>query len=209
MSIVLDMDETLLHVFTNLVYLDDLNFETTLQTFQVNSLDGKQMWGVYRPGLGEFLKYITENFENVFVWSAGTRAYVEPIIKSVFSFYDVPMPTMILSRGHCRYLNGKYHKPLIDLKIFWNIEQNKNLDIRRTLIVDDRNYTFLMNPYNALQIPPFHPGGDDRNNVDILDIYDTDDRELFRLIQWFDEVNIKDSPDFTAIKKLWKVGYGY
>lgn len=209
MSIVLDMDETLLHVFTNLEYLDDLNFIETFQPFQVKSLDDKPLWGLHRPGLGEFLKYITENFENVFVWSAGTHAYVVPIIKSVFEFYNLPPPTMILTRGHCRYYNGKYHKPLVDLKIFWYIEQRKVLDINRTLIVDDRNYTFLMNPFNALQIPPYHPGGPDRNNVNIPKIYNPDDRELFKLIQWFKEVNIKDAPDFTVLKKLWKVGGEY
>lgn len=210
MSIVLDMDETLVHCFSDIKFLEDPNFKTKLQTFSFRLGDGSQIWGVCRPGLGEFLKYVTANFENVFIWSAGTDEYVVPIIRIIFNMYNVPAPKMILTRRHCRIAKDEtYHKPMIDLKNIWYVKHGKVLDLNRIFIVDDRHFTFLMNPFNGIQIPPFHPGGSHREKLDLQDMEDSEDWSLEYLINWFEDVNIKDAKEYISLTKPWLLGPQY
>ena len=138
--------------------------------------------GVYRPYLKDFLDCCLETFDNVIIWSAGRRKYVERVCSLLF---DENQPYQILSYNDCKEgENGSCVKPLSD--IFTDAINERN-----TLIIDDRETTFEKNKDNGILIPPFE--------CEFKNIEKCKDVCLLKLILFFNTYEFKECKD---VRKL-------
>ena len=144
-TLVLDLDETLVYLMPNNIYLtEDGKISETRHTL------------IFRPGLIEFLKKMKCIYELV-IFSFGTLEYVDSVIKIIEKnekFFE-----HVLYRQHATVNNGEYIK---DLSLL-----GRNL--KNILIVDDISQVFKLQEKNGICIKAFY--GDivtDRNTLKIL-----------------------------------------
>ena len=137
-TLVLDLDETLIHYKTDL----SQNYEKT-----------KKNMLILRPDLILFLKEMKKIYELV-LFSYATYEYIERIIKIIESkekFFDY-----ILDRRHITYENGCYIKNLSLI----------GRDLRNIIIIDDKPQAFKLHYQNGILIKPFY--GDCINDKNVL-----------------------------------------
>ena len=144
-TLVLDLDETLIYLMPNNIYLsEDGKIGETRHSL------------IFRPGLIEFLKKMKSLYELV-IFSFGTLEYVDSVIKIIEKnekFFE-----HVLYRQHATVNNGEYIK---DLSLL-----GRNL--KNILIVDDICQVFKLQEKNGICIKAFY--GDivgDRNTLKIL-----------------------------------------
>lgn len=219
-TLVLDLDETLVHSWENPTFLEGLKIysdPTTYRRFHpmgeqqiaysmlLDVAPGKQsrIWGLYRPHVYEFLAFCSEYFENVIVWSAGLRDYVNEISK-IFSEAGLRFPKMIWSREHCSNYQGLYHKPINNIitDLANRPFSSFHIDPRWTLIVDDKIHTFKENPQSGVLIPPYHPGKDNPGKIPSMnDLLDRSDNALLKLKAWLERPEVRDASDIRNVDK--------
>lgn len=208
-NIVLDIDATLVHThghfekFTMLdIYSDveKIKYRKRLYHMKLydveNSGDGSLLkyGGIYRPYLREFLDYCFDNFENVVIWSAGKKKYVEEMCSILFPLRE-QTPLLIYTYDDCDTSNGDENikKPLS--KLFKDKRCNGKLNEKNTIMIDDRDDVVDQNPKNAIIIPIFE------SDMSIEDIENHDDICLIKLMAWFSLVKFKNCNDVRKIKK--------
>jgi len=208
-TIVLDLDETLAFSQQN-PHLDQIGIYSNPQLFRlfhpqsqkqicyslVVDANGTPMriWGIIRPGVEDFLRFAQSYFENIIIWSAGIHSYVEGICKEIFRISGLNMPRLIWSRNNCVAEPGYFHKPL-ELLMNELRESHIRIDPKKTLILDDREYTFLRNPENGVLIPPFRPGDS------IEELINRSDRSLYQLMDWLNRTEVLNAEDYRLLDK--------
>ena len=106
-NIVLDIDATLVHTHGDIEefkMLDVYNDSTKLKyrrklynmkLYDVGLFPGTgsvtKLAGIYRPYLKEFLDFCFEYFDNVVIWSAGKKKYVEKMCQIMFPLENKPL----------------------------------------------------------------------------------------------------------------------
>lgn len=174
-TLILDIDQTLLCTYDNEEAFKDLKImkdKTCLDikertyTFKLFDLDGNkgkgvaiELWGVYRPGLKQFLRFCFAYFLHVVIWSAGQYDYVHAICAKMF--VGLNQPKAILTQRDCENMNRRYTKPIV------KVANILNVDVSTIVILDDRVYTFNPNPDNGILIPEYNPeqkGGNTRES---------------------------------------------
>lgn len=105
-------------------------------------------WGVMRPHGRKFLIFADKYFKEIIVWSAGLPKYVENIVSKLF--WGLRKPRIVFTRDHVKEVpdpQGAYMaKPLTDLP---------DIDLAKTLALDDRVTTFYFNPENGVALPAY------------------------------------------------------
>lgn len=202
-AIVLDLDETLVHSFTDIKRYHELGLNKlsglTPRTYSMHMRDvvtprGQgtitPMWGIIRPHVKEFILFCFSYFKVVIVWSAGKYGYVHDIVKILF--VDMPQPHAILTRDDCTKLDGNYDKNLN--KLFNCQDLGKYVRPTNTLIIDDRLVSFSTCPNNGVLIPPYSPKPRISNMK-------SDDITLLQLRAWFLQDAVKESGDVRYLTK--------
>lgn len=140
-TLVLDLDHTL--VFPSNKKPDGPSFDVTI------CLDGQyqQIWVVERPYLREFLDALHLEYELV-VFTAGIGEYGRAIVSQIDRDGRI---AHVLHRRHCTPLEHSGGEASLYVKDLSRLGR----DLRRTIIVDDREYSFLFNFANGQFIPPF------------------------------------------------------
>ena len=144
-TLVLDLDETLIYLMPNNIYLTD-----------EGKIGETRHSLIFRPGLIDFLKKMKSIYELV-IFSFGTLEYVDSVLKIIEKkekFFE-----NVLYRQHATVNNGEYIK---DLSLL-----GRNL--KNIIIVDDISQVFKLQEKNGICIKPFY--GDvvsDRNTLKIL-----------------------------------------
>jgi RNA polymerase II subunit A small phosphatase-like protein len=132
LSLVLDLDETLVHA----------NFTPPeVYDFTIDVQSGGQHYTVYiqkRPGVDEFIRTVAREFD-LFIFTASHLSYALPVMQGILPCF---LPRRILWRGHCRLVNGYIGK---DLTIF-------RRDLARVVLVDNSPQSFLLQPQNGVPI---------------------------------------------------------
>ena len=213
-SIVLDLDETLVHCFHDIrfvhsygIYTDPEMLDLFFPVDQPNrcfdiyipeqeGMTEGSLWVLKRPHLDTFLKYIHNNFDNIYVWSAGTQTYVEQVCYNLFDAYKCPKG--IFSRPFCiSDYRGNLYKPLVNIhKLLGSVT---GFDLQTTFVLDDRKSTFRDNPENGILIPQWHPSPDKQPTLEQL--LDTSDNNLLKLIRWFEQPEVKNAKDVRLLDK--------
>lgn len=205
-TLVLDLDETLVHSWEDPEFLNEFQIYTDPEKFRFfhpsddvhiaysMELPSSLVWGIHRPHLNRFLNTISKHY-NVIVWSAGIRPYVNEIVKNIFLDAGVRPPALVWAREQCRNYKGLYHKPIADLtkgKLF-----TIHVDPSQTMIIDDRLHTFMLNPQNGVLIPPFDPGQDPTWE----ELIDRSDDTLLHLEKWLLSPEVLHSEDVRVLNK--------
>ena len=144
-TLVLDLDETLVYLMPNNIYLTE-----------EGKIGEAKHTLIFRPGLLDFLKKMKTLFELV-IFSFGTLEYVDSVIKIIEKnekFFE-----HVLYRQHATVNSGEYIK---DLSLLGR-------DLKNIIIVDDIPQVFKLQERNGICIKAFY--GDivsDRNTLKIL-----------------------------------------
>ena len=219
-TLILDLDETLVHSYENPSFVDSYRIYTdptiyrkfhpigTHQICYSMFLDVKlsgsphRIWGLTRPHLHEFIHFAGEYFTNIMVWSAGVGPYVEEIVKSIFLESGFPPPKIVWNRDHCSKYKDMYHKPIHELITDVARRDHLKMDPRWTLILDDKVHTFMGNPRSGILIPQYFPGKSRPNEVPSMDdILDRSDNALLKLKEWLELPETRYSQDVRELDK--------
>lgn len=180
-NIILDIDETLIKSFPC-----SFNFPLTCQ--RCHLLSDKSCWFIERPFLKDFLSLSFELF-NVYVWSAGKTAYVCDVVSKIFL---TKKPLMVLTRDDVVFIHGFATKPISVL----SEKTNGKVNTKNTLIIDDREYSFYLNPRNGVLVPQYSI---DCENFDEF-IKRDHDKVLLKIMDWFQEISDYDG-DVKELKR--------
>ena len=204
-NIVLDIDATLAHTHGDLEDFNFLNLYSdpeklkyrrklySMKLFDVSCDPGSgyviKLAGMYRPYLREFLDFCFDYFDNVVIWSAGKKKYVEKMCQLMFPLENQPLN--IYTYDDCIIGEEDYlKKPL--KKIY---KQFPKLNEKNTFILDDREDTFSLNESNGIQIPEFE------SNMTLSDISSHDDICLLQIMAWFSLPKNKSAKDIRKLDK--------
>jgi len=140
MTLVLDLDETLIHSTTSKRYAKSCDF--SLRIGGSLTKRGVKFYVFKRPNVEEFLKRVCEWYE-VVIFSGSSADYVNAIMKRLDPDRRC---THILSREHCVHAGrGCFVR---DLSLLGR-------DPRHTIIVSNSVVAFGFQPENAIKIPSF------------------------------------------------------
>lgn len=199
-TIVLDLDETLVHSCEEMADIRYLNFkdgQVSERFYQMQLQNQYQtpMWGVTRPHTKEFLNFCFDYFDSVIVWSAGLPAYVDSIVK--YLFQDIGDPDLVYARDRCvQTPNAKNLCKPLEILIQDRPDLFPTDDLSSIFIVDDRTYTFeSCNPHNAIHIPSFSP--DPKRDVKM----GADDTALVQIMDWLMTSKVRNSRDVRTLNK--------
>jgi len=197
--LVLDLDETLVHTFEDMNAAGEFSEmiegdEAKMANFySIDFESGDTMFGYIRPFADYFLDVAFNEFESVGVWSAGTKFYVETIVKIVFKGRPL---RFVMSRNDCDELRVKTEEIPCRFKPLANIYKNHpDHTPSNTLIVDDRHDVCQLNCINNIVIPEFQITA---GNAPIL----FRDQTLLILAEWFQTDRFRNTPDVRTLKSF-------
>lgn len=146
-TLILDLDNTLVYSTTK----QPEKYDHKLEISHNNRT--QTVWVVERPNLQQFLDVLCDKYELV-LFTAGIRQYGIKVLRAIDPKLRIQY---LLDRRFCTIL-GKNQKNqdlyIKDLRILGR-------DLSRTLIVDDRDYSFCLDTANGHLIPGFDGNCDD------------------------------------------------
>lgn len=154
-TLILDLDNTL-------VYSTTKQSEKYDHELEINHNGRSQtVWVVERPHLQQFLDVLYDKYEIV-LFTAGIRQYGIKVLKAIDPKLRIQY---LLDRRFCTILGKNQRNQdlyIKDLRILGR-------DLSRTLIVDDRDYSFCLDAANGHLIPGFDGNGNDDCLVQLQD----------------------------------------
>jgi hypothetical protein len=201
--LVTDMDECLIHSWdiSHEAYMRTFNnaksFPFRHQLFGVEMLPRDKsslVYGIFRPGLIDFLNYAFNRFDYVILWSAGTHYYVNQITQYMFSKTD-KMPNNVFARPFCEnhpHDDDYFTKPLKKLQ-----QINPSIKLSNIFFLDDNPNTSFHNKTNHILIPRWDPSPTIKACTDAL----SKDRALYDFIEWLERPDVKAAEDVRRLTK--------
>jgi len=148
-TLVLDLDETLVHSSFVAVPNPDFTFSIELEENQIC------VYICVRPGARDFLRRLKDYYELV-LFTASTQPYADRVVDEIDPESCIKYR---LYRESCTNVGGVHVKDLSKL--------GRNLD--RTIIIDNSSVAYLLQPYNAIAITSWY---DDRHDRELFSIQD-------------------------------------
>lgn len=169
MTVVLDMDECLLHskfhgpgaaaeAYRQVEERPDLVSE--VNSFWVALEDGDTAQVNKRPGLDPFLEALARDY-NTIVFTAAMPDYAGPVLD-----YIDPKGTFFhrrLYRSSCRQVKGAFLKDLSVLGV-------DSTDMTRTVLVDNNPLSFICQPMNGVLVSSFYDDPDDTALASVMQL---------------------------------------
>ena len=207
-NIVLDIDATLVHTHGDMddfkmlnIYGNDEQLEMRKKVYNMRIIDVSDvpgegevtdLAGIYRPYLREFLEFGFSYFDNIVIWSAGKKKYVEKMCEYMFPLKKQPI--LIFNYDDCEGdENNLIIKPLE--KIYNHPSCQGKLFPENTFVLDDRSETYSMNKRNGIQIPEFE------SDMSVEDICNHPDVEFLKLMSWLSTKEVRESDDVRKLNK--------
>ena len=192
-TLILDLDETLIHSDLDLIYKDH---ETTLYfDSEDDEILGKNVPIplILRPNLFDFLNYVYDKFELI-IFTASHKNYADKIIDYIEK--DKRYFSLRLYRQHCIFIKpGIYIK---DLRIF------NNRHLKNVILIDNSIFSFSNQLSNGILITSFYHDKEDDFLLSLKDyleylIEDCDDVRTINKEQFKFEIYQND-----LINNLWE-----
>ena len=181
--ILLDLDETLIHAEYPIKTTNINKYDTIIR---FKSDDEYEELGIYlRTGVRQFLSFLNCHF-NIAIFTASEKVYADTIIryldpnKNIFKF--------CLYRNHCINVN--------DLICIKDLRIIDNIDIKKTVLIDNNIYSFSSQLNNGILINSFY---DDKNDIELFNVLSY----LFEYILPSDDVR-KINEKFFGFEKICK-----
>jgi TFIIF-interacting CTD phosphatase-like protein len=220
MWIVLDLDATLLQThadpeedkcdrdpldkFKELrLFSSSKNFKLRKRTYKIKMINSwgdctgevGTMYGVFRPHIDEFLDFLGEYAEGVIVWTAGIRRYADELCNKIFMGHKKPL--LIYSKEMNEYDPVEDCDVLKPLSKLYEEMKSKGYDMneKNTLIIDDNDGTFKLNPNNAIEIPRFIC------DINKKEITTHKDDALLKIMKWLNTKEVRESKDVRKLDK--------
>lgn len=166
-NLYLDLDETLIYSIDKRYQRSKIDKLTKLKHHHFD-----QYIVIHRPNIDSFLDWICSKF-NVYVWSAGSKEYVENIVEQVINKKrKIPI---VLHYGNCEDSLKYYGEDALkDLRLLWEKYQFQNHNEHNTLLLDDLiTNTSKYQPFNSIRIKKF------KGNIEQL----MNDNELDKIVE--------------------------
>lgn len=209
--LVLDLDNTLVRSFTDddienswthlkelRIFDDPTLYDLRSRVYILNLLDigrsrkgsgdVEKLWGIVRPGAFEFIDFIHRYFQDIYVFSAGHKKYVEQIVD--FLFKDYRKPSIIYSREDCVDDNNHHMKPLT--KIYHATQGS--CSYLNTYIIDDIQGSFACNMDNGILIPKYDPEPE-------IEAMRKNDDALAQIKDWLMKPEVAYARDIRSLNK--------
>ena len=159
--LVLDLDETLIHVSherLNNINLPQYRFFYTKENEKVNSSEQIEKYSAYlikRPYLNEFFNRINKIFKEIIIFTSSKKSYADAILKIID---EKKIISKCFYRDDCKYKEiGLFFK---DLTIV-------NNNIHNVIIVDNNPNNFSLQRSNGLPISTFEFNENDKELLEI------------------------------------------
>ena len=146
-TIILDLDETLVHSSTTSFKNNDIILNVDFDSILYN------IYVLVRPGVENFIKKLSKIFEIV-IFTASISRYASPLLDILDKEKKIKYR---LYREHCTFLNGIYIKELKRL----------NRDLKDVIIVDNSPIAYAFDTENGLPIKSWY-GDKNDNEFDII-----------------------------------------
>ena len=206
-NIVLDIDATLVNThgddgeFVNLKIITEpkmLKFRKRIYSMNLADVttepgEGEKLklYGIYRPYLKEFIEFCFNYFDNVIIWSAGKKKYVEKMCELIF--VDSKKQPLIIYNWNNTTIDGdRITKPL--KKLYDDPRTKGMMNENNTFVVDDRDDTYFLNKNNGILIPEYEVSLS-------LNGLKLQDDNLLKLMAWFSLDEVSNSEDIRTLKK--------
>lgn len=134
-SLVLDLDETLVH--SSLERPDTYDFEIVVRYNEQDTTVYVQK----RPGVDQFIRTVAWEFD-VFIFTASSPEYAVPVVKHILPCFPAER---VITRNYCRLVDGLIVK---DLSIFQR-------DLARMILVDNCSDSFSLQKENGILVSSF------------------------------------------------------
>ena len=159
--LVLDLDETLIHVSherLNNINLPQYRFFYTKENEKINSSEQIEKYSAYlikRPYLNEFFNRINKIFKEIIIFTSSKKSYADAILKIID---EKKIISKCFYRDDCKYKEiGLFFK---DLTIV-------NNNIHNVIIVDNNPNNFSLQRSNGLPISTFEFNENDKELLEI------------------------------------------
>ena len=156
-TVVLDMDETLLHstLFrdTSIAITPPGNYD-----FLVTFGREEVAYVTKRPFVDDFLQYLNQKNFEVVIFTAGTEKYASAVLDRLDPNGFIHHR---LYRNSRKLVDGKHVKDL----------SNLGRDLKNVVIVDDRRRSYMLQPENGIPIKPFIDDLHDDELKKLMDIF--------------------------------------
>lgn len=200
--IVLDLDNTLIYTYDNSVEscpivnnfkLNTYNFKifNVMNNSKIGNGDLETICGVFRPHVIDFLRFCTQYFDKIHIWSAGQHKYVHHIVHELFSKNNLPMPANIFTYDDC--ILSKNDDVIKPLSLLFTSSKSFGANPTNTFIIDDIKHTFSKNIKNGVNIPEFKP----KLDIKLID----NDICLQQLMYWFLKKSTFSEKDVRKLNK--------
>jgi hypothetical protein len=154
-----------------------------------------RLYGLFRPHLKEFVQFIFKYFDEVVVWSAGKNRYVKELCRKIFPI-DGKQPFIVYTYDDCVLRRGKENdiiKPLD--KLYKDPRTMGKMNEKNTFILDDNRHTFVHNSKNAIHIPVYSPG------LEQKELRTRKDDVLLKVMHWLTTEEVIKSKDVRKLDK--------
>ena len=161
LNVLLDLDQTIISSEAEDEY-DFKNNKKKAKKFTFHDMDGYYI--VFeRPGLQNFLDYLFENF-NVSIWTAASKDYALFIIDKIV-LQDKPNRKLdwLFFSYHCE-LSKKKKNGSKNLDMIWDEFKISGYTKNNTVIIDDYDEVFNLQPNNCIIAKPFEFSEDKSEN---------------------------------------------
>jgi hypothetical protein len=152
-----DLDETLLYS----TFVDNARKSSKKKSFDASrgSFDyySDGIRGYHRPHARELLRFLSERFDHLYVFTAGTRAYADDMVRALF---DETKPDRVFDRSHAvqementAFLEyWQKHTKLLDRLA---TELSADVDLNDSILIDDLANNARGNLAQAILVPKY------------------------------------------------------